>query len=116
MNFECETFGLKGRSSGSIFDQVNALHRNWPMADCYLKLCKHTVITLSMLTLIPVPPPSADTYPFIVEEILIKSCPGLVHLLLGICLVLAAVIIAIVVLPGWRKTDREEKMVNQRDR
>ena len=34
--FECDTFGLKGRSSGSIFGQVNALHRNWPMADSYL--------------------------------------------------------------------------------
>ena len=30
MNFECEAFGLKGRSSGSIFGQVNALHGNWP--------------------------------------------------------------------------------------
>ena len=36
MNFECEAFGLKGRSSGSIFGEVNALHGNWPMADCYL--------------------------------------------------------------------------------
>ena len=49
MNFECETFGLKGRSSGSIFGQVNALQRDWPMADCYLQLWKGTVFRIYVL-------------------------------------------------------------------
>ena len=32
MNFECEAFGLKGRSSGSIFAQINACMEigRWP--------------------------------------------------------------------------------------
>ena len=46
MNFECEAFGLKGRSSGSIFGQVNTLDRNWPMADCYLELW-HSISSLA---------------------------------------------------------------------
>ena len=33
MSFECEAFGLKGRSSGSIFGQVNACTEisRWPI-------------------------------------------------------------------------------------
>ena len=34
MSFECE-----GRSSGSIFGQVNALHGNWPMAYSSVSTC-----------------------------------------------------------------------------
>ena len=45
MSFECEALGLEGRSSGSVFGQVNVSQRNRPMADFYYSSCNIIIIS-----------------------------------------------------------------------